>query len=532
MNEIGLSKYTKALLHQIVKIKEKPHTDDSSKISVSQTVSFFALAYEKIRNVVEYREAHLIRRAAIERILKRRFSMNASGKGEAENVIRELLWARYFNNESLGLNDAAAVQKIIDNHLLINSTINKNNSITVRNYVTQYIYDLMSCEIEETLVPFDSKRESLFRFFLFQIMKNKVKIEQIDEEEKNTSLYIALEKGFSRSDRAYLRYHLFTLSHRPLSAYKEEQIKSLSPKLQGIFHKIDAMIDNPQSESLRRYITKQLAPFHILFDIVKEKKGESEKVIADKKSLWEAIDAMCKVKYAQSQQKLRSLATRSIIYIFLTKMILAIILEYPVSKALFGEVNYMALVINTLVPPALMFVIVALTNIPGAQNTRRIYDRIIEIIDEKQNYETTVNYTAKYRKQVKKSLLLGFSLFYALTFFITFGTLSILLTYLHFNFISKGIFVFFVSVVTFFAYRIRQTAKEYQLPVKDSFYRPFTDFFFLPIVSLGKFLSRGLSRLNFFSLLFDFIIEAPFKLIIEVVEEWISFIRQKREEIV
>ena len=34
---------------------------------------FFALVYEKVRNAVEYREDHLILRAAIERILKRRF---------------------------------------------------------------------------------------------------------------------------------------------------------------------------------------------------------------------------------------------------------------------------------------------------------------------------------------------------------------------------------------------------------------------------------------------------------------------------
>jgi hypothetical protein len=54
----------------------------------------------------------------------------------------------------------------------------------------------------------------------------------------------------------------------------------------------------------------------------------------------------------------------------------------------------------------------------------------------------------------------------------------------------------------------------------------------MPILSVGKFLSTGLSRLNFFGLFFDFIVEAPFKLIIEVFEEWISFVRNKREEIV
>jgi hypothetical protein len=53
----------------------------------------------------------------------------------------------------------------------------------------------------------------------------------------------------------------------------------------------------------------------------------------------------------------------------------------------------------------------------------------------------------------------------------------------------------------------------------------------MPILSLGQLLSRGLSKLNFLSVFFDFIIEAPFKLVIEVIEEWISFVRTKRDEI-
>ena len=54
----------------------------------------------------------------------------------------------------------------------------------------------------------------------------------------------------------------------------------------------------------------------------------------------------------------------------------------------------------------------------------------------------------------------------------------------------------------------------------------------MPILSLGKLFNEGVARINFFIVLFDFIIEAPFKLIIEVIEEWITFVRNKKEEIV
>ncbi len=93
-------------------------------------------------------------------------------------------------------------------------------------------------------------------------------------------------------------------------------------------------------------------------------------------------------------------------------------------------------------------------------------------------------------------------------------------------------FIFFVSVVTFFSYRIKQSVNELKLSEKESVFTPLVDFFFMPILSLGKFFSQEISKLNFFIFLFDFIIEAPFKLLFEIIEEWIAFVRKKKEEII
>jgi hypothetical protein len=93
---IELSKYTLALISALRAIKPKSRPDELSKIEVSQTVSFFALVYERMRNAVEFREDHLILRAAIERILKRRLALNPSGQDEAENLLRELALGKIF----------------------------------------------------------------------------------------------------------------------------------------------------------------------------------------------------------------------------------------------------------------------------------------------------------------------------------------------------------------------------------------------------------------------------------------------------
>lgn len=531
MNQISLSKSTKALLAHISRIKPKGKVDESSKITVSQTVSFFALVYERVRNAVEYREAHLMRRAAIERIMRRRLSMNSSGSGEAENLLRELLWARYFDNESLGENDTKHIQNIIDTYLHVRDKLMVGQPAHRRGKLSQFILDLMTCEIEEALVPDESAREGYFRYFTFQVLKNKVQIEGASEEDKNASFYVALERALSKSDIHYLRYHLFILSHEPLSQVPKEKLEHVIPQLTTMFDRIDGMIANPYSDRIRRFIKNQIPPFLILFELIKREGPNASAVLADKETLWNKVEQICREKYSQSQARFRRMAIKAVIYIFLTKMVMAFILEYPVSLVIFHEVNYVALIVNSVFPPLLMVLIVLVTQLPGAKNTRVIYERIIDIVDADHEYESAVAMLNKKRKIRRPILVFGFTVFYSLTFIITFGIVYALLATAHFNLISMAIFIFFVSVVTFFGYRVRQTAKEYQMKEKESFARPFVDFFFMPVLSLGKLLSTSLSRINFMTFIFDVLIEAPFKLIIEVIEEWISFVRNKREEI-
>src|SRR3990167_6381770 len=133
-SSIRLSKYTQALVDNFVKVKQKEGPSETDKITVSPTVSLFAIAYEKFRNVIQYREESIIRRSAIERILKRRFSLNPEGKNEAENLIRELLWARYFPNESLGQLDVLKVQEITDKYQLLKREVVGGRSDNRKNY--------------------------------------------------------------------------------------------------------------------------------------------------------------------------------------------------------------------------------------------------------------------------------------------------------------------------------------------------------------------------------------------------------------
>ena len=531
-NPIEPSSFTKALLEAVKTIKPKSRPDDISALSVSQTVSFFALVYEKVRNAVEFREDHLVLRASIERVLRRRFSLNPEGKGEAENLLRELLWARYFDNSSLGGEDNVKIQALIDKYIALRRTLVVGRNPEMQTYLNQFLLDLLTCEIEEALKPEAAQRTSNLTFFIYQVLRRKIKIEGLTEEQKDTFFLVSVEKIFGKSDRSYLRYHLFITFYKTLTAYSTKELEALAHKLTNIFKRIDDMVANPYVDNLIKFTRKQLPPFLVLFDLMKAKPQEINEILTNRERLWTEVDLMCREKYAAMGVRIRNLAVKSFIYILLTKMVFALILEYPLSMYIYGEVSNISILINSLFPPFLMAFILAFFRVPGEDNTKKIYNRIIEIVDANLDFETQIAFVPKKAALRRPLLVFGFTVFYSLTFIITLTLIYEGLTYLNFNLISQAIFLFFVSVVTFFSYRIRQVTRELTLEAKESIFMPIVDFFFMPILSLGKYFSQEIARLNFFIFIFDFIIEAPFKLLFEIVEEWISFVRKRKEEII
>ncbi len=530
---IELSQVAQALLQATKSIKPRSKPDDYTKIPVSQAVSFFAIAYEKIRNTIEFREEHLMRRAAIERIAKRRLSMNPTGAGEGSNIVRELLWARYFPQDSLSERESTEVQNIIDIYINLRAVLITGRPRDTIRYLDEFIYDLLTCEIEESLTPDVSQRENIFTYFIFQLLKNKISIPNIDADTQNAFLLTTIEKTYRKSDVAYQRYHLFNVFYQPLAKYSIEDLKSLAPKLPKIFEKIDDTLRNPIIDKIGKFVKKQLPPFLILFDLIKHvSHADLQTLLTDKAKLWTEVELLCRQKYAAVQKRLRGLAVRSLIYVFITKMLLAILLEGPLSQYFFGEVEWVSIAINSLFPPFFMLVIILFNKVPDEENTRRIFQRIVDIVDADVSFENKVALIAPKVKPRRPSLQLGFTVFYITTFVVTLYLIWLILTMLNFNFISQLIFLFFVSTIAFFAHRIKNVTSEYKLIEKDSFFTPFVDFFFMPMLAMGKFFSSELAKLNFFTFIFDILIEAPYKLIIEVIEEWISFTRTKKEEII
>lgn len=523
-----LSFLTEALISSLAE-KKTPPISSGEKIIVSRTVSALAFLYEKLRSVIEYREEHLLRRSAIERILKRRLMLNENGRGIAENLLKEILWAKYLPYDSLESSKISQVQQIIDKYIFLRNEIIRGRSSEEQGKLNEWLLSSCACEIEERLVP--SHEREAFINFIFQHFKNKVLLKDQDNKVRDFQVYIGIHRAFSKSDDILIRYELLKLSFPNLVKSSWQETESFLPQFYPSLLKIEEQLKQKLGAKLLRFLKKEMPPFLILRDLYERNPQEFRNILEEERRLEREIDSLCRRRYEEIGARLARAGTRSIIYIFLTKMVFALLLEYPFDRYILGRVDFLPLAINTFFPPLLMFLLVSGISPPGQDNTQGIIKRIKEIIYFGEKEQATVTIALK-TPQRKPFLLFIFSLLYAATFLITFGGIIFILNKFHFSLASQIIFLFFLSVIIFFGYRIRQTAKEYALIQKESLFAPLTDFFLLPILNMGKWLSEEIARLNFFVALFDFVIEAPFKAIFEIFEEWFSFIRRKKEEIV
>ena len=495
-------------------------TGTSEETIKTSTASTLAVVYEAARNAVEFRSEHLIRQAAIVRILRRRLFLGQKSEKLAPILIKELIWARYLKDDFVAVSKIDDIEEIIDKYRIV-------SSLTKDRLLEEWLLELAGCEIEECLV-FNPYPQLLINF-VSQTMQSRIKISgEEDERVRDIQVYIAVERVFAKNSEIFISYHLLKAILPEWFGKKADDAATFFPILLETKKEIDRDLQYPLGPDIKSEITKIIAPFNVIREMVMRDPANFENSVSDNEAFDLSAKATLEELYKENRGRLMRASTRSIIYIFLTKMVFGLALELPFDIFV-GTTNYVALIINLIFPPALMFLLNAGIRTPDAENTRRILEKVDEYIyEEVSSQNIIIGGRQKGQSIFERIFLIIYSvLFVGIFVFIIWG-----LNLLHFNPVSQAIFLFFLCVVSFFAFRVRSISRDYVYHEERSgFFASLVDFLFLPAVKVGQWLSVQISRLNVLGFIFDFIIEAPLKAFLEVIEEWVRFVRVKKDEI-
>jgi hypothetical protein len=536
--------------------KKEPSSEEEPKISVSELISKMAFYYEKIRNTVDYQEEYLLRKGAIERILKRQLvieGMIKASKSEeiSKHLLYELIRAGYLPNDKIPERKIGEVAELVEKHIKLRNlvipyygpslenltNINKRKSkkeikkgVNDRNELSDWLLDLMASEIEENLGK-DTVRETVVNN-MYRDLVETIKLED-DTYQKDLAIqiYLGIHRNFLKFDEGMLSFILFKYYNGNWKDPDAEDIKEIAANIDPLREAIHRQLDHPLKKQLDKVIGRYTVYYSILLDLITaDPEGKYSEATSRPQAFRKAISETFNKKYKEAKSKLWRAAVRSILYIFLTKSIFVIILEVPVIKWFGEEINPVTLAINVSFPALLLFAAVVFTRISTDENAKKIIQGVEEIVF-KENKDGSPVYLRQKSGFGRKTRAI-FGVFYFITFLISFGAVIWVLDKLQFNWVSMIIFLFFLTFASFFAIRIRRIVQQYMVVErKENIFTFILDFFYIPIAAVGKWLSERFSRINVFIFVLDFIIEAPFKVFVEIAEQWTRYVRERREDL-
>ncbi len=503
--------------------------EELSKIQVDSFVSRIAFIYEKIRNAIDYKEEHLIRKAAIFRILQRRLLIKVAAENLPLSLIKELIRAGYLENNLISASKVEEVGQIVEKYLALLEFSKINRTSKKGHKFFKWLLSLAACEIEECLMP-PLANQALVQF-MYKVMRPSINLvdKNLSDQEKDLHIYLAAYRALVKSDDAMMDFKLVKYFYPGWKRLNHQEILTIAKKISNLKAALESKKKYYLAENLYRLFKKYAFVFFTLRDIILEDPDGAEQIFGDSKELAYRIQQSCDKSYKKSRAKLRRTVVRVIIYLFLTKMLLALLLEFPYDYYIAKHVSMLPLTINALFPPLLMMFLGLFIKIPSKKNTERVIKVATEVV-----YQGAVLEAKSGLGVVVKRTNFALTVFYVLyliLFAISFGALIYLLDSLGFNIFSKLIFLLFLSLVSFFGIKLRLKVRELVvIDRKDNFFVFLINLFILPFLKAGHWLSEKFSKINIFVFILDFIIEAPLKIFLEVIEDWIAFLKEKKEE--
>lgn len=497
-------------------------------IEVSIPASAAATVYEKVRTAVDYQEEHLLRRNAILRILKRYLGSDIPLEEMSENLLRELIWAKYLPNEEVSTVMVEELKPIIMKYEpMLRATDELGNK---QDFAFQWVLDVLSTEVEYAIAP--PVGDEALVSYMYEEMRERIDWDAnfpLGEEDRDLLLYIAIHKVLLKSNLATLRFRVMTLYYPNWpGAISESQAESMAKNLDTVIDTVEQKITHPVTLKLYYLLRRRATAFHVLRDVIDFAPEEFPQLLQDPLLLDKAVSRELKKRTKNFRVRLRRTVVRSVMFLFITKMLLALVMEVPYDLWFYGELFLVPLLVNILFHPLFLAFIAITVSIPERKNMKDHREAIRALVvgadQEFLNLHVKRDTFSAWSKI--------FNVVYALMFAFTYGVIAVFLIQSHFNWLSVALFLFFLSLVTFFGIRIRTSTKDVVISgSRSSLPGTIFDIFMLPLVRAGRWLSLKVAKINVFIYFFDFIIEAPLKVAIRFIESWLAFVREKKEEI-
>jgi hypothetical protein len=504
--------------HQTATLKAR--NAEGQLIQVPGIGKTISSAYEQLRNAAEYTEEHLLLQRAIRRFYNRNISFftekRAIGR-MGEELVVELTQAGYLDNNTISQDTAKRITQLVEHYLQTYHELRANH--ISRDEASEWVLDLMSVETEEHLNP--HAELNAFAYFAYdhflQLFPRERLARTPEELEKyEITLYIGVHQAMLKSDSANVRYDLMRMYG---------QTPHNMPAFIEFNRNVSALHTAKLTQKLKRMVSKYGAPLCVLKRLIEDRPDVPE-LLQNREMFMAVYTQQVSKEYKDVKRRLNKGIIKSIIFLFITKVIIGVGVEVPYDIFVHGSVVLLPLAINLLFPPLYMASLKLGLRPPSLANAEALGEYIDGVL-----YANTLPPQSSLRLGDHK--VSGFTkLLTVLLFLVPFGILISLLAALQFNIVQGLIFVIFMSTASFLGFRLSRMVRELEIVTKQtSILASLRDFFYLPFILFGQWLSNKYSKVNAVGIILDLAIELPLKTVLRLFRQWTRFLSDKHDDI-
>jgi len=511
-------------------------------IHVDEIASKVAHFYEKVRAVIDWKEEHLLRRTAIERGLKRRLMYEISGvrlvnvlntDEFSESLVVELVRGGHLPNNKIPRVKTHEVKEILEKYIYIlenNPLSSKASNLKIKDRVNffNWVLEIAACEIEETLYP--SLRELVFINYMSEVMFNKIQVDplaKISDNDKFIQIYIATQLTLFRLDNSIVAYRLIKLKYP--NWFKKEDLDFLAKNILKIKEDVEKDFQHPLANDFFIACENYDTLFLILRDVfekfVSEDSGDISSRVLDWKDFGSKVVEVYNSRLSTLKSRLFKMATLSTLSVLVSSSVSLFLVEVPIAKIFYGRFNLLAIIVDILLPTLLMFILVLLVKLPPKKNLENLLIGLRKMVykNEEQDF-----YEIRVRK--KKSFMVNFlvTLFYLLAAGAALGFIFWIFYAAKVPITSVYVDTVNVAVIVSAALLIRQKSKELLVDEKQTFLEFVLDTLSVPLGRIGQWFANKWKEYNIVSVFFTVLMDMPFQTIVDVVENWSLFIKEKK----
>lgn len=515
-----------------------------SPVEVDELASKIARVYEKFRRIVDWKEENIIRRTAIERILKRTLLSELSGIGQSslnaekitEPLVMEMVRSGYFSTGRVSKNKIPIAQKSLAKYIYIlnHSAYSKNKSLNIKEKVNffNWILEIAACELEEILEP--AFKENALINFMTTTLNQRIKLlpkGKLSQEEVLVQAYIAVHRTLYSLDSPLISYNLIKYYYPRWFEDDQDFIEYFSSNIIEINQKIESDLEHEHGKEFFKIADRYDAAFLILGDVMKEVEDEPELIkekLKKKSKLFQLVEDVYKRRLSTLKQRLYRSAVYTTLSIFVAGIFSFIVFEGPVAELVGDGFSWFALFVDLGIPSAMMFLLVITIKPPGSENLKRVKEEVQKItyqVGDQEVYEINLEKKKSWFLQTFFSLISIFGgVIGAYTVYMVFKISGVPWTSIYIDTVS-------VAMVVFAAMVIRHKAQELTIQDSGGFFTMILDFFYLPLAKLGQWFSNKWKEYNIVSVFFSALIDAPFSMVVGLIEDWRAFLRDRRSDL-